>query len=252
MLKLALFVLLTAGFIGCGSEEAVFLEAGSQGRPGDGAVQGLEPGTMYLVRSGNDWYTVRKNGTLGGRLLRLNRPLLEFAFDREPHFGPLDPGVTAISGLPNNLVISVYAFYRPDNDFYLVPDSRTELNNLRTWHKNTVVDLTNAAAFNMTAAFFSPGAIGQFSELIFVTPDIDNVPQDEIITGGEPVIKGGPEWEYRFNGGMGNVSESRPLIIRAASSPWQRGYFSLSGELPEKFTMVSKRNPSDPDMPSVR
>jgi len=247
-------VLLAAGLAGCGDEGEVFLEAGSHGRPGNGAVHDLEPGTAYLVRNGNNWHLVRKDGTLGGRLVQLNRPALEFALERNTEVGPLDPGVTTISGLSNDAVLCVYAFYRPDDNFYMAPDieAQEKTNNLRTRQKNSVVDLSRASAWDMTAARFGPGVIDRFSELIFVTPDIDNIPQEERITGGSPRINGGPEWEYRFDGGMANVSASRPLIIRVASSSWQRGYFSLSGEMPRNLTMVSKRSPSDPDRPAFR
>ncbi|MCL2044516.1 MAG: hypothetical protein FWG89_10295 [Treponema sp.] len=245
------FVLLAVGLAGCGDEGEIFLEAGSQGRPGNSTVYDLEPGTMYLVRNGITWHIVQTDGTLGSRLVQLNRPALEFAL-ANPLFGPLDPGVTTIRGLSNGTVFSVYAFYRPDDDFYVTPDTETQSNFLKTRQKNIVVDLSLAAAFNMTAAFFSPGVIDRFSELIFVTPDIDNTPQEETITGGSPRINGGPEWEYRFDGGMASVSESQPLIIKVASSSWQRGYFSLSGEMPHSFTMFSKRSLSDPDRPPSR
>ena len=248
----ALSVLLAVWLAGCGNEEEVFLEAGSQGSPGNGAVLDLEPGIMYLVRSGNNWRTVLPGGALGGGLAQLNRPALEEALKEGSEFGPLDPGVTTIKGLSNGDVLCVYAFYRPEDSFNIAPDTEAQGTNLRTRHKNIVVDLSRAADRNTTAAYFSPDVIDRLSEIIFVTPDIDNIPQEETVTGGSPVIKGGPEWEYRFDGDMSNVNESRPLMIRAASSPWQRGYFTLSGAMPQKFTMFSKRSASDPDRPASR
>jgi len=56
------FVLLAVGLAGCGDEGEIFLEAGSQGRPGNSTVYDLEPGTMYLVRNGITWHIVQTDG----------------------------------------------------------------------------------------------------------------------------------------------------------------------------------------------
>jgi len=157
----ALFVLLAVGLAGCGNEEEVFLEAGSQGQPGNGAVLDLEPGAMYLVRNGNNWHTVRKDGALGSRLNQLNRPALESALKEDAEFGPLNPGVTEIRGLSNGSALCVYTFYRPNDSFNVAPDTEAQGTSLRTRHKNIVVDLSLAAVRNTTAAYFSPDVIGR-------------------------------------------------------------------------------------------
>jgi len=118
--------------------------------------------------------------------------------------------------------------------------------------KNTVIDLYAAASFDRTSGYFNSNALDGFSELIFVTPDIYNAAQEDKVTGGSPTVIGGPEWEYRLVIGTSDISDANPLWITVGSGPGEKGYFRFSGEMPQRFTMYSKRNSADADRPNQR
>jgi len=234
-------------------EDKVALDGGSQGIAGDGKVENLEPGALYLLRNGQDWYTVKKDGTVGARLLQLNSPLLASALNTSA-FAPLDETVTEITGLSNDLSVSVYKYFRADDHFFVSSWGLAFQNGpgVTTRLKNTVIDLNPAAAFNLTSGYITSKAIDKFSELIFVTPDTYNAAQEDKITGGSPKVAGGPEWEYSLVIGSSDISAASPMWIHVGSDPGERGYFRISGELPRQLTMNSKRGSDDPDKPFDR
>jgi hypothetical protein len=234
-------------------EDNVYLDGGSQGVAGNGRVENLESGAMYLLRNGQNWYTVKGDGTVGARLYQLNSPLLASAVNTRA-IAPLNDGVTAITGLSNDMNISVYKYYRPEDHFYISSWSLSfqGAESVTTWLKNTVIDLNVAAAFDRTSAYFNSNALDTFSEIIFVTPDVYNAAQEAKVTGGSPVVNGGTEWEYRLVIGTSDISDTRPLWINVGSDPGEKGYFRFSGEMPQRFTMYSKRNSADSDRPNQR
>jgi len=249
-------VLLSA--CGDGAADTVYLAAGSQGLPGSGNVYDLEPGSMYLLQNGRNWYPVRSDGALGDKLAQLNRPELYNAA-RDGELAPLDIGVTKITGLDNNMSANVYKYWKPSDNFLInawnaagQTDEEEAAEIVATNQKNTVIDLTELGMYAWTNAFFGFDVIDAKSEIIFITPDLDNIPQEDVITGGSPKIAGGSEWEYRFSGGMGNVGKNRPLFVKVSSVAGQKGYFTLSGEMPLRLTMISKRSFFDNDKPSPR
>jgi len=234
-------------------EDKPYLDGGSQGVAGDGRVENLESGAMYLLRNGQDWYTIKSDGTVGARLYQLNSPLLASALNTRV-FAPLAKGVTEITGLSNDMRISVYKYFRAEDHFFV---SSWDLafqgeSGGTTRLKNTVVDLNPAAAFDLTSVYFNFNVLDRFSELLFVTPDIYNAAQEDKVTGGSPVVNGGTEWEYRLFIGTSDISDSNPLWIHVGSGPGETGYFRLSGEMPQRFTMFSKRTFADPDRPRQR
>jgi len=252
--NILLSAMLAAVCAACGVEEdKIYLEGGSQGVAGDGRVENLEPGAMYLLRNGQDWYTVKSDGTVGARLYTLNSPLLASALNT-PVFAPLAKGVTAITGLSNDMRISVYKYFRAEDHFFV---SSWKLafqgeSGGTTRLKNTVIDLYAVAVFDLTSVYFNSNTLDKFSELLFVTPDIYNTAQEDKVTGGSPVVNGGPEWEYRLLIGTSDISDDKPLWIKVSSSPGESGYFRLSGEMPQRLTMFSKRTDDDPDRPDQR
>jgi len=249
-------VLLAAGLLaacGDGAADKVYLAAGSQGLPGDGTVYDLESGSMYLLQNGGYWYPVKGDGTLGGKLAQLNRPEVSNAA-LFMDLAPLDTGVTAITGLDNNMTVNVYKYWKPSGNFLINAWNAAgqAAGVAATCQKNTVIDLSEAGKYDRTNAWFGLDVIDDKSELIFITPDVVNIPQENVITGGAPKIAGGSEWEYRFDGGMANVSASRPLHVRVSAALGRKGYFTLSGEMPARLTMISKRTGFDYDKPNPR
>jgi len=238
----------------CGVEEnKVFLDGGSQGGAGDGRVGNLESGAMYLLRNGRDWYTVKSDGTVGARLHQLNSPLLASALGAGV-LAPLDAGVTEITGLSNDMRVSVYKYARPVDEFH-VASWRLAFqgeSSVTTRLKNTVIDLYDAAVFDLTSVYFNSNALDRFSEIIFVTPDIFNAAQEEKVASGSPVVAGGPEWEYRLEIGTSDINADNPLWIHVGPGLEERGYFRFSGKMPQRFIMSSKRSSSDPDRPRQR
>ena len=246
-------MLLAAGLLsacGDGAAGKVYLDSGSQGLPGNGMVYDLEPGSMYLLQKGGNWYPVKADGTLGGKLVQLNRPEVYNAAE----LAPLDPGVTKITGLDNNMTANVYKFWRPSDEFLINAWNAAgqEDNVTATYQKNTVIDLSGVGEYNWTYAWFGFDVVDLRSEIIFITPDVDNIPQEDVITGESPGIAGGSEWEYLFDGGMANVSEERPLRVKVSDAPGRKGYFTLSGEMPQRLTVASKRTVFDFDKPKQR
>ena len=249
-----LLVMLAAACMACRVEEdKVYLDGGSQGIAGNGRVENLESGALYLLRNGRDWYTIKSDGTVGARLYQLNSPLLASALNTAA-FAPLAGGVTAIKGLSNDMNISVYKYFQPDDNFHIsswdLAFQGTE--SVATRLKNTVINLYDAAKFDRTNAHFNSNALDKFSEILFVTPDIFNAAQEMKVTGGAPVVNGGPEWEYRLAIGSSDISTANPLWITVGSAPGESGYFRFTGKMPQRFTMFSKRSPADPDRPNQR
>ena len=248
ILLLAVVVLLFA----CENEgeNNVFLVAGSQGEAGSGMVYGLESGSMYLVQNGRNWYPVKSDGTLGGKLTQLNRPEVSDAL-LSGELAGLGAGVATITGLDNNEPVNVYKYWQPSDHFLINAWNATgEASEVVATNKrNTIIDLSEVGKFLQTQAFFGLDVLDYRSELIFITPDVDNIPQENIITGGPARIAGGSEWEYRFDGGMANVSKSRPLHVKVSAALGKKGYFTLSGEMPLQLSMISKRSGFDFDKP---
>jgi len=236
-----------------GAEGKIYLAGGSQGLAGDGMVYGLEPGSMYLLQNGLNWHPVRSDGTLGPRLSLLNRPELSAAAEAG-EFAALDPGVTTVAGFHNSLSVNVYKYWKPADEFLINAWNETgdAANVVATYQKNTVIDLTGVGKYDRTSVYFGVDVIDAASELIFITLDVSNIPQENVFTGGSPVIAGGSEWEYRFDGGMANVSSARPLRVKVSAAFGQRGYFTLSGEMPPQLTVISKRTSFDYDKPNSR
>ena len=248
-------LLLAAGLLAAcadGAADKVYMAAGSQGVPGDGAVSDLEPGSMYLLRSGRNWYPVKSDGTLGERLEQLNRPELSAALASK-NLEPLASDVTGIAGL-GKITVNVYKYWKPTDNFLVNAWNATGETDdvVATRQRNTVIDLSGLGAYSRTGANFGPDVIDSKSELIFVTPDVDNVPQVNTVYGGSPKITGGSEWEYLFDGDMANISGSRPLYVKVSGEFGRKGYFTLSGEMPFQFAMVSKRLSFDHDRPNPR
>jgi hypothetical protein len=254
----ALFIgtFLAAGLLsacGDGAAGKIYLAAGSQGQAGDGAVYGLEPGAMYLLQNGRNWHPVKSDGTLGPVLVQLNRPEVSNAVIAG-NLAPLDAGVTAVTGLDNDMRANVYKYWKPADEFLINAWNATggEANVAATYQRNTVTDLSGLGSYSRTYAWFGLDVTDAKSELIFITPDVDNIPQEGIFDGGSPRIAGGSEWEYRFDGGMAGVSASRPLRVKVSAAAGQKGYFTLSGGMPPRMTIVSKRTSSDYDKPNPR
>ncbi|MCL2044524.1 MAG: hypothetical protein FWG89_10335 [Treponema sp.] len=256
MKQIGIILLAAAGLLiacGDGAADKIYLAAGSQGLPGNGYVYGLESGAAYLLQNGRNWYTVQGDGTVGCMLFQLNRPEIANAVICG-EFAALDAGVTTITGLDNNQPVNVYKYWKPSDHFLInawnATGQVTEV--VATFQRNTIIDLSEVGKYQWTSAYFGFDVIDHRSEIIFITPDVDNIPQENMITGGSPRIAGGSEWEYRFDGGMANVSESSPLRVKVSASAGQRGYFTLSGEMPLQLTMISKRTVFDYDRPNPR
>jgi hypothetical protein len=227
----------------------VYLEDGSQGFAGNGKVYGLEPGTMYLVRNGYKWYPVKDDGTLGKQLVQLNHPMLTQAIT-DGELQRLGPDVTEITGLRNESIISVFKFGRPTSNWYLIPWPTIHRGNDQyvTHQKNMVIDLSLPAFRNTHTLTFTDNAMGKDTTLIFVTPDLINVPQSYSVTSSPPDVIGGAEWSFGF-GSLNYNSENGPMQLVVSDKPGQRGYFTITGSQPNWMDKSTKRASNDQDRP---
>lgn len=249
-LTLAVGILLV--FSACkNGNNRVWLEDGSQGKEGDSMVYDLDPGSMYLVRSSQTWYPVNAEGKLGKALLQLNyRELNEVQIAHE--LESLDPDITAITGLSNDMVISVFKYGRPTTNSYLVhgTTSSQDANQFITNQKNMVIDLGSASFSNLARITMMDNVLDARSIFIFVMADTVNIPQDNTVTGTtQPKVEGGADWYYNIGNMHENVSSSRPFRVWVSAKPGQNGYFTISGPPPSNIAKRSKRLSGDHDIP---
>ena len=243
--------------VSCGGDmDTVWLEIGSQGIPGNGAVQGLDSGSMYLARNGRTWHPITSDGTPGAPLAQLNRAALAEALD-SGDLQPLAAGTTRISGFSNGSILSVYKYGRPTGNWYLVADDGvSQGNQFETRRRNMVVDLSDAEFSRLRKRWirFGENVMDRGTVFIFVTADFTNEPQNEIVmSGSAPDVTGGAEWYYSF-GNMSRTESSRePFRIWVSPEPGQRGFFSVSGDLgvqPGSVETESRRGSNDLDQPT--
>jgi hypothetical protein len=237
-------------FAACDNEmDIVYLEDGSQGFAGDGKVYGLESGAMYLVRNGIKWFPVRSDGTLGRQLEQLNYPMLNRAI-ADGDLVRLDNDITEITGLANGSIISVFKFGRPDRNWYLIPWSTIHRGNDQfvTNQRNMVIDLSLPSFRNTHTLTFTGEAMGRDTILIFVTPDLINVPQRFSVTSNPPNVIGGAEWHFSF-GNLNYNSENGPMRLEVSDKPGQRGFFTITGSQPNSLDKLTKRGSGDQDRP---
>lgn len=238
-------------------KDEVFVDKGSQGEPGNGRVYDLDSGAMYLLKIGRTWYTVTSEGKMGEQIVVLN--YLELGArnttgttDSADYWKPgklerLAAGVTEITGLSNEWNLSVYKYIIPNAEgFFLTPDI--------TGRRNTIIDMTHpyftaSSTADMARVNFEEGIEGDDSVFIFLTADVHNKPESLIYSSSPtfPVpTEGGPDWYYEFLLGarssiVFNPSTGNPFKIWTSDRSGEKGYFNVSGPMPEYIRVRTKR-----------
>ena len=245
IVEVLILIMIFMIFMSCNTDgDGVYLEKGSQGEVKNGKVTGLDSGSMYLVRIGLNWYPVKSDGTMGGKLAMLNYRELNSARSAN-ELQALAAGVTEISGFPQDAFASVYKYGRPTFDWYLVSReiSAQRIDRYVTWQKNMVIDLSGLGHAHFVT-FYDDDVLDKDNVIIFVAADVINRPQEEVVTGSSvPDVLGGADWYYEF--GSISASQSRPFYVNVSDHQGQKGFFTISGSQPSKLTKNLKRGSSN-------